>query len=53
MADIIIESIFEEKIFSQNKSNMVKAYETRKKYIGALKEADNGIINTLIEFPRN
>ena len=29
---------------------MVKADETRKKYIESLKDADNGDINPLIEF---
>ena len=53
MADIIIESIFEKEIFSWNKSNMVKADETREKYIATLKEADNGNIEPLIEFALN
>jgi len=53
MADIIIESIFGKEIFSWHKSNMVKADETRKNYIRALKAADNGNINPLIEFAKN
>jgi len=53
MADIIIESIFGKEIFSWHKSNMVKADKTRKAYITALKEADNGNINPLIEFAKN
>jgi len=53
MADIIIESIFGKEIFSWHKSNMVKANKTRKKYIAALKEADNGNIKPLIEFAKN
>lgn len=53
MADIIIESIFGEEIFTWNKSNMVKADETREKYITTLKEADNGNIKSLIEFAQN
>lgn len=53
MADIIIESIFEKKIFSWNKSNMVKADETRKVYITALREADNGNIKPLMKFAEN
>ena len=52
MADIIMESIFGKEIFSWHKSNMVKADETRKNYIRALKEADNGNINPLIEFAK-
>jgi len=52
MADIIIESIFGKEIFSWHKSNMVKADETRKKYIEALRKADNGNINPLIKFAK-
>lgn len=50
MADIIIESVFSKKVFTWNKSNMIKANNTRKEYINALKEADNGNINPLIKF---
>lgn len=53
MADIIIESIFGNDVFSWHKSNMVKTDETRKNYIVALKEADKGNINPLIEFAKN
>lgn len=53
MADIMMESIFGKEIFTWNQSNMVKANETRKNYITALKEADNGNINPLIEFAKN
>jgi len=52
MADIIIESIFGKEIFSWHQSNMVKADETRKKYIDSLKQADKGNIGPLIEFAR-
>ena len=50
MADIIIESIFGKEIFSWHGSNMVRADETRKQYITALKEADQGNIKPLIKF---
>ena len=53
MADIIIESIFDEEVFSWNKSNMVRADETRSKYITALRDADHGMISALIKFARN
>lgn len=53
MADIIIESIFGKEIFSWHKSNMVGADATRKDYITALKEADNGNIKPLIKFAEN
>jgi Fic-DOC domain mobile mystery protein B len=53
MADIIIESIFGKEIFSWHKSNMLRADETRKEYIVALREADNGNIKPLIKFAEN
>jgi len=53
MADIIMESIFQKEIFTWHQSNMVKADETRKEYINALRKADNGIVKPLIEFAKN
>ncbi|PKV53150.1 Fic-DOC domain mobile mystery protein B [Aquimarina sp. MAR_2010_214] len=53
MADIIMESVFGEEIFTWHQSNMVKADEIRKNYIATLREADNGNINPLIEFAQN
>jgi Fic-DOC domain mobile mystery protein B len=53
MADLIIEKIFDEPIFTWGNSNMTKADETRQHYIQALKDADNGNIGPLIEFARS
>jgi Fic-DOC domain mobile mystery protein B len=53
MGDIIIESIFGKGVFSWHQSNIVKADDTRKEYIAALKKADNGEIKPLIEFAKN
>ena len=53
IADIIMESIFGKEIFTWHQSNMVKADNTRKEYINALREADNGNVNPLIEFAKN
>ena len=53
MADIIMESIFRNEIFSWHQSNMVKANETRSQYIKALRKADNGNFKELIEFAKN
>ena len=53
MADIIIESIFNEKVFSWHQSNMVKANHVRAKYINALRKADKGDIKPLIEFAKS
>jgi Fic-DOC domain mobile mystery protein B len=52
MADILIEAVFEEAIFSWNQSNMVKADETRAEYIQSIREADKGSIESLIKFAR-
>ena len=53
MADIIMDSIFIKDIFTWHKSSMIKADETRKKYINALRQADKGNISPLIEFAKN
>ncbi|WP_417197709.1 mobile mystery protein B [Bizionia sp.] len=53
MADIIMESIFGNDIFTWHQSNTVKASETRNKYIKSLREADNGNFTSLIEFAKN
>jgi Fic-DOC domain mobile mystery protein B len=53
MADIIMESVFGEEIFSWHQSNMVKSNDTRKEYIDALRNADNGDIKPLIIFAKN
>ena len=53
MADIIMESIFGGDLFTWHQSNMVKANETRRDYINALREADNGNMKPLIEFAKN
>ena len=53
MADLIMESIFGKKYFSWHHSTITKADETRKKYIAALKEADNQNIMPLLQFAKN
>lgn len=53
IADIVMENIFGLEIFSWNQSNMIKANDTRKKYIVALRKADQGDITELIEFANN
>jgi hypothetical protein len=50
MADIISEYFFKEKIFNWGDSSLVKAENTRKKYIEAIKTADNGNISPLLNF---
>ncbi|PZE15572.1 mobile mystery protein B [Putridiphycobacter roseus] len=53
IADIVMEYIFKLEIFSWNQSNMVKADDTRKKYIVALRKADQGDVTELIKFANN
>jgi Fic-DOC domain mobile mystery protein B len=53
MADVLIESVFGEKIFSWNQSNMVKPDDVRKDYIQSMREGDKGSIDSLIKFARN
>ena len=53
MADIVTESVFGNAIFSWHQSNMVKADDTRKAYIAAIREGDKGDIVPLINFARN
>ncbi len=53
MADVIMESIFEDEAFPWHQSDIVQANDIRKMYILALKEADKGDINPLIDFAKN
>lgn len=53
MADIMMESIFGNQVFSWHQSTRIKANEVRKAYIHALKEADNGNVQPLIAFAKN
>lgn len=52
MADIIMEKIFHLPSFTWSNSKMVKADETRKKYIHAIREADKGNISALLKFAK-
>lgn len=53
MADIIIESIFGDTVFTWGHSNMVQANKTRKEYINAIRTADEGNIIPLLVFARS
>jgi Fic-DOC domain mobile mystery protein B len=52
MADIIISHIFGKSIFTWNSTNLNSKGEARTKYIAAIKAADNGNINPLLEFAK-
>lgn len=52
IADIIIEKLFKQKVFTWGAENLVKQGNTRVAYLNAIKAADNGDIQLLIRFAR-
>ncbi|MFP5039526.1 mobile mystery protein B [Parasediminibacterium sp. JCM 36343] len=52
MADIIIEKIFKQKVFTWGAANLVRQGDTRATYLSAIKAADKGDIQPLINFAR-
>lgn len=52
MADLLMESVFKEEIFSWHQSNLLQANEIRSAYINALKAADQGDFKPLLEFAK-
>jgi Fic-DOC domain mobile mystery protein B len=53
MADIIIEKIYKKPIFSWGASNLSKEGNNRKTYLKAVKAADNGNYNFLLDFAKS
>jgi Fic-DOC domain mobile mystery protein B len=53
MADILINKVLQEPIFTWGSSQLVKEDETRKIYLHALKSADRGDIQQLLKFARS
>ncbi|WP_336518343.1 mobile mystery protein B [Pollutibacter soli] len=53
MADIIIEKIFKQPVFSWGAANLVKKGDIRNIYLSALRNADKGIFESLIQFARS
>jgi Fic-DOC domain mobile mystery protein B len=53
MADIIIEKLFKQPVFTWGAANLVKQGDTRKAYLSAIKSADAGDIKPLIIFARS
>lgn len=53
MADIIIEKIFSLPVFTWGAANLVKVGDQRMEYLKALKAADNGDMEPLIQFARS
>jgi Fic-DOC domain mobile mystery protein B len=52
MADIVIEKIFKEPVYSWGAGDLVKKGDPRTTYLSAIKAADNGDIQPLIKFAR-
>ena len=52
MADIVIEKIFKEPVYSWGAGNLVKKGDPRTAYLSAIKAADKGDIKPLIDFGR-
>jgi len=53
IADIIIDHIFKEAVYSWGSSTLIKADEVRKRYLTAIRRADNGDISMLMLFARS
>lgn len=53
MADIIIEKIFKQAVFSWGASNLVKKGDARAEYLSAIKAADAADIKPLLHFARS
>ena len=53
MADIIIEKIFKQPVYSWGATSLVKEGNTRAAYLSAIKAADQGDIEPLIKFARS
>jgi Fic-DOC domain mobile mystery protein B len=53
MADIIVEKIFKQPVFTWGAASLVKGTDTRAAYLKAIKIADTGDIVSLIEFARS
>ena len=52
MADIVIEKVFKEPVYSWGAGDLVKKGDPRTTYLSAIKAADNGEIQPLIKFAR-
>ena len=53
MADIIIEKLYEQAVFSWGAANLSKSSDARKEYLKAVKAADTGDYSLLLAFARS
>ena len=53
IADIIVEKIFQQPVFSWGSKNLSDEKESREKYLLALRKADKGDIDLLLKFAKS
>jgi hypothetical protein len=53
IADIIVEKIFQQPVFSWGSKNLSDEKESREKYLLALRKADKGDFSLLLKFARS
>jgi len=53
MADVIVDKVFNRKVFSWGSGSLMKKGEARSTYLKALKEADQGNLSPLLTFARS
>ena len=53
IADIIIDKIYKQKVFTWGVANLVNQGDSRKKYLKAIREADKGSYDALLQFARS
>ncbi len=53
MADIIMSHIFKKPVFSWSRANLVKKGEERSSYLNAIRQADKGNLQSLIQFAKS
>ncbi len=53
MADIIIEKIYRQNVFTWDAGNLVESGAARVKYLHAIREADEGRFEKLLKFYRS
>jgi hypothetical protein len=53
MADIMIEKIYKQPVFSWGAANLTKSGDARKQYLKAVKAADKGDYSLLLAFARS
>lgn len=53
IGDVIVSKIFDKSVFTWGGQSLIQTSEYRKKYLGALRNADNGEIEPLVLFARS